>query len=71
MKEKTAGPPPRRRTQGPARGSAALSSECSRAENTTACSHEEEMRGWERSDSEGGCRGVKCDRPSISVGRRK
>lgn len=43
----------------------------SRAENTTACSHEEEMRGWERSDSEGGCRGVKCDRPSISVGRRK
>lgn len=43
----------------------------SRSENTTACSHEEEMRGWERSDSEGGCRGVKCDRPSISVGRRK
>lgn len=42
----------------------------SHAEDTTACSHEEEMRERERerSDSKGGCRGAKCDRLTVSVG---
>lgn len=39
----------------------------SHAEDTTACSHEEEIKGRESSDSEGGCRGVKCDRLTVSV----
>lgn len=34
-----------------------------------ACSHEEEMRGGGRSDSEGVCRGVKCDSLSVSEGQ--
>lgn len=59
------------RMEGLARGGAVFSSECrlSSAEDTMACSHEEKMRGRECSDSEGGCRGVKCERLSVSEGQ--
>ena len=60
------------RAAGPAQGGAAFSSDCwflSRGGLDGPKPYEEEMRGRERGESEGGCMRVMCDRLSASEGQ--